>query len=101
MLNRILTVTSGGLDFQSDHWHSEILMKDTGVDEGSKGATTPGSNSEGGHGEAQGDRGERRYSAVAARGNFLGQGRMDIQFAAKEVSRFMCRRSKTGERRRD
>ena len=28
------------------------------------------------------------FRAVAARGKYLGQGRMDMQFAAKEVSRF-------------
>ena len=32
--------------------------------------------------------GESLLRAVAARGNYLGQDRMDMQFAAKEVSRF-------------
>ncbi len=30
------------------------------------------------------------FRAVAARVNYLGQGRMDMQFTAKEVSRFMA-----------
>ncbi len=32
--------------------------------------------------------GESLFRAVAARGNYLGQDRMDMQFAAKEISRF-------------
>ncbi len=40
-------------------------------------------------GEVKGDRGESRYRAVAAREHYLPQDRMDVQFAAKEISRFM------------
>ena len=67
---------------------------DIDIDEGSNGVTTPGSNSEGGQevrGESKGDRGESRYRAVAARGNYLGQDRMDVQFAVKEISRLMSK----------
>ena len=65
-------------------------MRDMGVDESSKGAVTPGvSTSE----ERQAAEllvgGEGLFRAVAARGNYLGQDRMDMQFAAKEISRFM------------
>jgi hypothetical protein len=56
-----------------------------------RGATTPGSNTEGGQGEVKGDRGESRYRAAAARGNYLGQDRMRVQFAAPERSRFMSK----------
>ena len=48
ILNRIATVTSGGLDYEAGQRHANILMKDMGIDEGSKGVTTSGSNSEGG-----------------------------------------------------
>ncbi len=48
MLNKIVKVTSGGSDYEADQRHVEILMKDTGVDVGSKGVTAPGSKSEGG-----------------------------------------------------
>ncbi len=48
ILSRIATVTSGGLDYEAHQRHTEILMKDIGIDEGSKGVTTPGRNSEGG-----------------------------------------------------
>ncbi len=89
-----MTVASEGLEYEADRRQAEILMKDMGIDEGSKGVATLGSNSEGGQdvrGGAKGDRGESRCRAAAARGNYLGQDRMDMQFAAKEISRFMSR----------
>ncbi len=48
ILNRIATETSGGMDYEPDQRKAEILMKDRGIDEGSKGVPTPGINSEGG-----------------------------------------------------
>ncbi len=40
-------------------------------------------------GDARRERGsEGRHRAVAVRGNYLGQDRMDMQYAAKEISRF-------------
>ncbi len=62
ILSRIVTVASGGLEYEADQRHPEILMKDMGIDEGSKGVATPGSNSEGGQdvrGELKGDRREQ------------------------------------------
>ncbi len=102
ILNRIATVTSGGLHYEADQRHAEILMKDVGVGEGSKGVTAPGSNSEGGQdltGVIKGDRGESRYMAVAARGNYRGW----ICSSLPRRSRASCpsRRSKTGGRRKD
>ncbi len=62
-------------------------MKDMGIDEGSKGVITPGSNGYGGQG-VKGDENESSFRAVAARGNYVGQDRMDTQYAAKDISRF-------------
>ena len=94
ILSRIVTVTSGGLDNEADQRHAEILTKDLGTDEGSRGISSPGSNSEGGHGaggDVNGDKNESKYRAVAARGNYLGQDKMDMQFEAEEISRFMSK----------
>ncbi len=88
ILNRLVTVASGGLEYEADQRHAEILMKDMGINEGSKGVTMPGCNGQGGP-EAKGDRSESRFGSVAARGNYLGQDRMDMQYAAKGISRFM------------
>ncbi len=97
--NRIVTVASGGLEYEADQRHAEILAEDVGIDEGSRGLTTPGSNSRGGQdagAEVEGGRGKSSCRAVAARGNYLGQDRMDMQFAAKEISRFQWRRDWQG-----
>ncbi len=45
ILSRIATVTSGGLEYEADQRHSEIMMKDVGIDQGSKGVTIRGNNS--------------------------------------------------------
>ncbi len=45
-------------------------MKVMGIDEGSRGAITPGSNGEGGQ-DVKGDKSVSRFRAVAARGNLL------------------------------
>ncbi len=39
----------------------------------------------------KGYKGEGRFRAVAARGNYLGQDRMGMQYSAKEISRFMSK----------
>ncbi len=67
-------MTNGDLEYWADQRHAEILMKDMGVDDGSRGATAPGSNGEWGGGggqDAKGDKSESRYRAVAARRNHL------------------------------
>ena len=49
ILNRIVTGTENGLEYEADQRHAEILMRDMGIDESSKGAATPGvSTAEGG-----------------------------------------------------
>ncbi len=87
VLNRIATVASGGLEYEADQRHAEILMKDVGIDEGSKGAIAPGSNRAGGQ-DGKGDKNDSRFRATDARGNHLVQDRMDTQSAAKETSSF-------------
>ena len=37
ILNRAVTMASGVLEYEADQKHAEILMKDVGIDEGSKG----------------------------------------------------------------
>ena len=64
-------------------------MRDMGIDEGRKGVVAPGvSTSEGGQTGEVLVGGESLFRAVAARGNYLVQDRMDTQFAAKEISGF-------------
>ena len=66
-------------------------MKETGLKENSRGVGTPGVH------ESKDQRWEEeeeggaltKYRGIAARAIYLGQDRVDIQFAAKEISRFM------------
>ena len=95
ILNRIVTVTDEGLEYEADQRHAEILMRDMGIDESSKEVVRPGvvCTSERGQLHEEGSRAERDggdclFRGVAARGNYLGQNRVHLQFAAKEVSRF-------------
>ncbi len=81
--NRIATVTENGLEYEASQRHPEILMRDMGVDEGSKGVATPGvRTSEGGRLQEERAGGEGLLRAVAARGKHVGQDRVDVQLAA-------------------
>ncbi len=48
ILNRIVTVTENGLEYEADRRHAEILKRDMGIDESSKGVVTPGVRLKGG-----------------------------------------------------
>ncbi len=49
ILNRVATVTESVLEHEADQRHAEFLMRDMGIDKGSRGVVTPGtSTSEGG-----------------------------------------------------
>ncbi len=49
ILNRIVTVTENGLEYEADQRQADIWMRDMGSDKGRKGVATPGvSTSEGG-----------------------------------------------------
>ncbi len=95
ILSRIAKVTDEGLEYEADQRHAEILAQDVGIDGSSRGVVTPEAarTSERGQlheGEGRADRegGDNLLRGIAARGNYLGQDRMGVQFAAKEVSRF-------------
>ena len=105
VLNRILAWTDGGLTYEADPRHAEIIIRDLGL-EACKPVTTPGARedvakasfvivgenglveNEGG-GELLGAQDATRFRALTARGNYLALDRADIQFAVKELSRRM------------
>ena len=88
ILNRIVTSTRDGIEYEADQRHAKIIVREAGLEESSREVVTPGIN-EGEDCSEEGEVDEKLYRALAARGNYLGQDRVDIQFAAKEVSRFM------------
>ena len=88
ILNRIVSWSSNAIEYEADPRHAEIVMKlvnDNRVSRitGSKSGVNRDDSRELTSSECT------KYRAATARCNFLAIGRPDIQFAAKEVSRFM------------
>ena len=94
LLNRIIAWEDSGIRYEADQRHAEILIKALGL-EHAKEVDTPGvSRSEGEHVQEAVELDPANctlYRACAARCNFLGLDRPDIQYAAKEVSRGMSK----------
>ena len=85
----MVTVTDEGLEYEADQRHAELVAREAGINQGSNVVSTPGVHEHRDDGEeVQVD--VRAHRGIAARGNDLGQDRVDIQFAAKDVSRFMA-----------
>ena len=93
VLNRVLRYTDAGYKYEADPRQLEKLLESLGLGAGGcNSAATPGVKAlieqletdspvpVGGHTEFRGQ---------AARSNYLSAGRVDLQFAAKEMSRFM------------
>ena len=95
LLNRIIAWENDHIRYEADQRHSEILIKEFAL-EGSKGVETPGVNEnrlcddEEDNTEPLPANQVTKYRAAAARCNFLGLDRPDVQYAAKEVSRGMA-----------
>ncbi len=96
ILNRIVAVASGGLEYEADQRQEDILMKDMGIDEESQGVITPRSS------------GERGTGARAVSGQLLREESVWVQMGwtcsmRPRRSRGSCRirRSKTGGQQSD
>ena len=90
ILNRTLKWLANGITYESDTKHAKIVVKECGVETGrvakvpgSKRPEEPGENRDLTPGEAS------VYRAVVARLNYLALDRVDLQFAAKTLSRKM------------
>jgi hypothetical protein len=91
ILNRSIIWTGEELVYRADEKHAEILLKELGLEDGSRGLTSPTEKEV----EEAGDEltlspvEATRYRALTARANYLAQDRADIQFAVKELCRRM------------
>ncbi len=56
----------------------------------------PGKQRRRGGQDVKGDKRDSRFRAATATGNYLGQDRMDMQYVAKEISRFMSKPEEQG-----
>jgi hypothetical protein len=91
ILNRVLRWTQGGLEYEADPRHAEIIVKALGVEKGT-GVSTPGVKKKFGDplDENKPDGGKaKEYRQIMARGNYLAQDRPDIMYAVKELTRGM------------
>ena len=90
ILNRVIRWTDQGIEYEADPRQAERLLEGLGLDNGCKAVATPGLKM-----EIEALKNDKSledltgFRALAARANYLAQDRIDLQFAAKEVCRFM------------
>ena len=91
ILNRIISWTDNGIEYEADQRHAEIIVKQMGLKDNSKGVVTPGIrvNPADKCETKLGKKGASVYRGIVARANYLAQDRTDIKFAVKELSRNM------------
>jgi hypothetical protein len=91
VLNRIISYTDDGIEYEADQRHAEAMIRDLNMNE-AKALSTPGSD-EAYLSESKGDmlnqHYESIYRSVAAKGNYIAADRPDIQFAVKECAKGM------------
>ena len=93
-LGRTLTWTSAGIKYEGDTKHIKTLLKEWNMEE-CKPVGTPGSSAEEKEAAEVGDKllgkdGATRFRRSAARINYVALDRLDLGYAAKELSRGMA-----------
>jgi hypothetical protein len=97
ILNRRLSWRGNVIEYEADCKHAQVLVEEMGLEASSNGLESPtereeveeGADREDDGGELLGPEEARKFRGLAARANYLGQDRADLQFAAKEVCRKM------------
>ena len=92
ILGRVVEWHADELWWEADPRHVEKILEACGMGEGN-GSVVPGVRLQEQDGDDEELRGEEltRYRSVAARANFIAQGRPDIRFAVEELCRDMAR----------
>ena len=91
--NRVIRVSEDGWEYEADHRHADLIIRETGADKLSP-LSHPGGDkktieTEEQSYELQGQE-ATRFRAVAARSNYQAADRPDIQYAVKENCRRMA-----------
>ena len=92
ILNRIVRWTTNGVEYEADPRQIEKIVADLGL-EGAKTVGTAGVKTDKAMLEKDGPLGEDKwtlYRSIAARCNYVAADRPDIQFASKELCRWMA-----------
>ena len=96
ILNRMLRWSPGEITLEADPVHAQRIVEEMGLEVGSKGLDAPTVKDKAEDPEEQAEDElmdaveARRFRAVAARANYLGIDRPDVQYAVKEVCRSMA-----------
>ena len=101
VLNRILRATAEGWEYEADQRHGELMGQSMGLQSNSGVKTPTASEQDVAKWEQQpmADNKMSEYRAIAARGNYLGLDRPDLQYAAKETCRDMSQPTEESWRR--
>ena len=86
VLNRIITVEESGYTYEPDVRHSELIIKELGL-QAAKSVATPVAEENYENDEPLDHERFKKYQSVCARANFLATDRYDLQFASKECCR--------------
>ena len=102
ILNRVIRAVDDGWEYEADQRHAEMMIGELGLKEAS-GVGAPGED------EKKWEREENEeelnkeeataFRSTAARGNYLGSDRVDIQYAVKEVCRGMAKPTKGDQKK--
>ena len=98
ILNRVIRWTSSGIEYEADPRQAERLLEGLQLDSGCKATATPGIRSlpeQLNEDELLPEDSVTGFRALAARSNYLAADRIDLQFAAKEICRFMSAPTET------
>ena len=92
MLNRIIRFTSNGIEYEGDIRHSEIIVKQLGLED-ARSLSTPGGEEPQGNGEDDllNDEYATAYKSITARANYLASDRPDIQYTVKGLASKMSK----------
>ena len=96
VLNRIVRWCKHGIEYEADPRQVEKLLAECGL-AGANSVATPGVRASFAEAEADEPLSSRQHTAfrgAAARANYLAADRVDCQFAAKEICRFMAKPTK-------
>ena len=89
VLNRIVEWTDRGIRYEADQRHAEIICRELGYNDDTKGVVTPGLKLESDYNPELdmplNEEESSRFRAMAARANYLSQDRPDIQYATTEL----------------
>ena len=98
VLNRVIRWTDTGIEYEADPRQAERLLDGLGLDDGCKSAATPGVKPlvEALKEDASLPTSSlTEFRGLAARANYLAADRIDLQYCAKEICRFMSSPTET------